>query len=103
MQKEFGAGFSVDRKSDACTAVASARLYSGVDAEFHKPFDTGFFGLVQLGQRILKIAALLAQFFALFLNALDHKVELPDLAGRLLVHLDDFADFADGEAKPLAA
>ena len=87
-----------------CVAGSEPRLLgSGVDAEFGKPLDAGLLGLVEFGQRLLEVAALLAQVLALFLDPPDHQLELPHLARRLLVHLDDFADLVDREAEPLAA
>jgi len=53
-------------------------------------------------QRLLNAASLLAKIGAFFLNALHEQLQLPRLAGRLTIHLDDFVDFGDRKTKPLA-
>ncbi len=53
-----------------------------VDAEFGQSLHAGLLSLVQFGERLLQVAALLPQILALFLNAPDHQLQLPDLARR---------------------
>jgi protein-S-isoprenylcysteine O-methyltransferase Ste14 len=45
---------------------------SGVDAKLRQPLDAGLLGVVELGQRLFQIAALLPEILALLLDALDH-------------------------------
>src|SRR5262245_46875608 len=85
--------------------MRASRWYktSGIDAKLDEPLDTGFLGLVEFGQRFLEIAPLLPQILALFLDPLDHQLELAHLTRRRLVHLDDFANFRDRKTQPLSA
>ena len=51
----------------------------------------------------LSDAGFAAQVIALLVDARDQQLELPRLARRFLVHVNDLADLGDGETEPLAA
>ncbi len=99
----YGACRSAAPKRPSCSARPAPTVDQVRDADFGEAAEAGFLDIVELGQRVVDILALLAQVFALFVDALHQQLELAELARRLLVDLDDLADFGDGEADAPAA
>ncbi len=55
---------------------------SGTHADFRQAAGAGFLDIVEFGQRVFDIFALLAQLFALLVDALHQEFQLADLARR---------------------
>lgn len=73
---------------------------SGSDADFGEAAEAGLFNVVEFGQRVVYILALLAQVLTLLVDALHQKLQLAEFARWLLVDLDDLANLRDGETDP---
>ena len=71
--------------------------------DFGHAVQAGLLDRIEFADRLVDILALLPEAVALLLDLLHQKFQLPDLARRLVVDLDDLANLRDGEADPPAA
>ncbi|VTZ59962.1 conserved hypothetical protein [Sinorhizobium medicae] len=88
------------RKS-ACAFPLASR--SGADTDFRKTRQAGLLDIVEFGEGVFDVLALLSQVLALLLNALHEELQLTHLARRVLIDLNNLANLGDSEANAPAA
>ena len=76
---------------------------SDPDADVGQTTEACFLDVVEFGQRVVDILALLAQLLPLLVDTLHQKFKLADLARRFLVDLDYLADLGNREANATSA